>query len=406
VTNDGGTSATWTASADVNWLDVTTSGANGDTLTIEPDPVLAPQLGVDAIFIATVTISGAGIQSDTLRVGYFRSSAAEPAVVRAQLNLSTSVQPAGLAVDPVRPYAYIGLSTNTVRRVNLVTGAIATLLTAAPEAKIARVVVSGDGRYLYASHIGSTGDVLRFDLDVGLQLPSLTRTTICCAQELAWVRSRGVPLLVTGHFEVYNAATGAAQTPVNVPADGFTKFDYLAAMSDGSEIWAIDSISATGSVCSRAASYRVVTQPEDGTGHLAPFRSSAPSIGQSSSCPTISQLASSADSTKLEVIGQNAVGNIAFFEGPRDGSVSEIASQRDYQHLAVAANGLKALSFRDGSAINQDGVEVLDANNALVHTIEQLWMIEGVRFSADDRFVVVLGHAAGVNEDVQILKIP
>lgn len=406
VTNDAGTAATWTATANVPWLDVTASGANGDTLTIVPNALAATQ-GADAIFIATVTIVGSGgIQDDTLRVGYFRSSAAEPTAVQATLNLSTLDQPAGLAIDPIRPYAYVGLSTNTVRRVNLLTGAVFTLFTAAADAKIGRVVVSGDGRYLYASSIGSTGDVLRYDLDFGMSLAALPKMTNCCAQELAWVRSRGVPLLVTGHFEVYNAATGAAQTTVNVPVDGLTKFDYLAGMSDGSEIWAIDNVSATGGACTRAASFRVVTRPEDGTGHLAPLRDSAPLIGQSASCPGISQLASSADGANLEVIGQNAGGNAAFFEGARGGAVSEIASTRHYEHLGVGLDGLKALSYLGANGAFSDGVEVLDANNALVHTFEQLQAMAGVRFSADDRFLVVIGNAQSAAGDLQVLKIP
>ncbi|HEY7642647.1 MAG TPA: hypothetical protein VH814_23130 [Steroidobacteraceae bacterium] len=405
VTNDGGTTATWAAETDVDWLTVTASGVSGDTLTITP-AALAADLDDDTIYVATVTIHGSNLQSESLRVGYFRSSAAEPTAVGAQLDLSTSTQPAGLAIDPIRPYAYVGLSTNTVRRVDLLTGAVTTLLTAAPEAKIGRVVVSGDGRYLYASSIGSTGDVLRYDLDVGVPLASLPKMTNCCAQELAWVRSRGVPLLVTGHFEVYNAVTGASQTPLNVPVDGLTKFDYLAALNDGSEIWFVDKFSATGGACASAASYRVVTRQEDGTGYLAPFRTSAPLIGQSTACPSISELVSSADSANLEVVGQNAVGTVAFFEGPRAGPVTEIAAQRHYQYVAAGSNGLKALSFADLSAINQDGIEVLDTSNAVVHTFEQLWRMEAVRFSADDRFLVVLGLAAGNSDDVQILKIP
>lgn len=405
VTNDGGTAATWTATANVQWLDVTASGANGDTLTITPGAT-ASNLGADAIFIATVTISGNGIQDDTVRVGYFRSSAAEPTSVQAALDLSTSVQPAGLAIDPIRPYAYVGLSTNTVRRVNLLTGAVFTLFTAAADSKIGRVVVSGDGQYLYASSIGSTGDVLRFNLDFGVPTAALPKMTNCCAQELAWVRSRGVPLLVTGHFEVYNADTGAAQTAVNVPVDGLTKFDYLAAMSDGSEIWAIDNVSATGDACTRAASFRVVTRPEDGTGHLAPFRDSAPLIGQSAFCPSISQLASSADGANLEVIGQNAGGTVAFFEGARGGALSEIASTRHYEHLGVGLDGLKALSYLGSNGAFSDGIEVLDANNGLVHTFEQLQSMQGVRFSADDRFLVVIGNSQSAAGDLQVLKIP
>jgi hypothetical protein len=405
VTNDGGTAATWTATANVQWLDVTASGANGDTLTITPGAT-AGTLGADAIFIATVTVSSSdGIQSDTLRVGYFRSSAPEPTAVQAALDLSTSVQPAGLAIDPIRPYAYVGLSTNTVRRVNLLTGTVFTLFTAAADAKIGRVVVSGDGRYLYASSIGSDGDVLRYDLDFGVPLSALSKMTNCCAQELAWVRSRGVPLLVTGHFEVYNAESGVAQTPVNVPVDGLTKFDYLAAMSDGEEIWAVDSVSATGDACTRAASFSVVTRPEDGTGHLAPFRDSAPLIGQSAFCPNISQLASSTDGANLEVIGQNAGGTVAFFEGARGGAVSEIASTRHYEHLGVGLDGLKALSYLGSNGAFSDGIEVLDANNVLVHTFEQLQAMEGVRFSGDDRFLVVIGNSQSAAGDLQVLKI-
>ena len=402
VTNDAGTAATWNASANVIWLDVTTSGTNGDTLVITPN-ALAANLTDDVIQIATVTVSGGGLQSDTVRVGYFRSSAAEPAAVQATLNLSTSVQPAGLAIDPVRPYAYVGLSTNTVRRVNLVTGTVATLFTGPQGAKIGRVVVSGEGRYLYASAIDSTGDVLRFDLDAGLPASSLTKMTNCCAQELVWVRSRGVPLLVTGHFEVYNAVTGAAQTPVAVPVDGATRFNSLSAMNDGSEIWAVDPDAAG---CASAASFRVETRPADGSGYLVPFRDSAPLIDQSTSCPRISRLESSPQSIFVQVVGQNAGGTVAYFRGAPAGPLSEIASQRHYEHLGVASNGLTALSFIGSNGAFSDGVEVLDGNNGLVHTFEQLQSMQGVRFSADDRFLVVLGNSQSAAGDLQVLRIP
>lgn len=404
VTNESGTAATWTATTDVNWLNVTSSGASGDTLTIEPDATLAASLSDDTIYIATVTVSGGGIQTDTLRVGFYRSSAAEPTDVHAPLDLSTSVQPAGLAVDPIRPYVYVGLSTNTVRVVNIVTGAVLPLFTAAADAKIGRIVVSGDGQFLYASSIGSTGDVLRFNLDVGVPLAALPKVANCCAQELVWLRSRGVPLLVTGHFEVYNAATGAAQTPVNVPVDGSTKFDYLAGISDGSELWAIDNVSATGDACSRAASFHVVSRPADGSGYLTPFRS-GPKIGLTTACPSISQLASSSDGANVELIGQNAGGTSAFFEGPRGGAVTQIASQRQYEHLAVGSSGLKALSFV-GTGVFADGIEVLDAANGVVHTFEQLQGMEGLRFSSDERFLLVLGNSQSASGDLHVLKIP
>jgi hypothetical protein len=389
------------ADSELSKLSLLKTGAEAETVS---DATLAASLSDDTIYIATVTVSGGGIQSDTLRVGFYRSSAAEPTDVHAALDLSTSVQPAGLALDPIRPYVYVGLSTNTVRAVNIVTGAVLPLFTAAADAKIGRIAVSGDGQFLYASSIGSTGDVLRFNLDVGVSLAALPKVANCCAQELVWLRSRGVPLLVTGHFEVYNAETGAAQTPVNVPVDGLTKYDYLAGISDGSELWAIDNVSATGDACSRAASFHVVTRPADGSGYLTPFRS-GPKIGLTSSCPSISQLASSSDGANVELIGQNAGGISAFFEGPRGGAVTEISSQRQYEHLAVGSSGLKALSFVAAGAF-ADGVEVLDATNSVVHTFEQLQGMEGVRFSSDDRFLLVLGNSQSASGDLHVLKIP
>jgi hypothetical protein len=236
-----------------------------------------------------------------------------------------------------------------------------------------------------------------------LQAASLPKGTNCCAQELVWTRLRGVPLLVTGHFEVYNAATGAAQTPVSVPVDGATRFNYLSAMKDGSELWAVDPDAVS---CASAASFRIETRPADGSGYLVPFRDVAPVIDQSNFCPSISRLESDADIASVHVIGQNTSGTVAFFKGATDGPLNEIASQRHYEHLAVSTNGLDALSFLGSGGAFSDGVEVLDANNAEVHTFEQLRLIAGVRFSADNRFIVVLGNASGVGGDLLVLKIP
>jgi len=86
--------------------------------------------------------------------------------------------------------------------------------------------------------------------------------------------------------------------------------------------------------------------------------------------------------------------------------VTEISSQRHYEHLAVSSSGLKALSFLGSGGSFADGVEVLDATNGLVHTFEQLQSMAGVSFSADERFLVVIGNASGVGGDLQVLKIP
>ena len=49
---------------------------------------------------------------------------------------------------------------------------------------------------------------------------------------------------------------------------------------------------------------------------------------------------------------------------------------------------------------------MLDASNGLVHTFEQLQAMEGVRFSGDDRFLVVIGNSQSAAGDLQVLKIP
>jgi hypothetical protein len=67
---------------------------------------------------------------------------------------------------------------------------------------------------------------------------------------------------------------------------------------------------------------------------------------------------------------------------------------------------LKALSYLGSNGAFSDGIEVLDANNGLVHTFEQLQAMEGVRFSGDDRFLVVIGNSQSAAGDLQVLKIP
>lgn len=75
-------------------------------------------------------------------------------------------------------------------------------------------------------------------------------------------------------------------------------------------------------------------------------------------------------------------------------------------YLAVSASGPKALSFLGSGGSFADGIEVLDATNSLVHTFEQLQLMAGVRFSADERFLVVIGNASGVGGDLPVIKIP
>jgi hypothetical protein len=401
VTNDAREALTWTASASEDWMTVTPTGGNGDALIISANGNAAA-LAADTVHFATVTVNGGSLSTDSVRVGYYRSSQNEPDEMHYTVDTSTGNPRAELALDPVRPYVYLGLSTPDVTRVHLITGA-RDVLFSTPGARIAGLVVSGDGRTLYATTAALPGDVVRFDLDANTTLAPLPRQTLCCTQDLVWVRNRGVPALITNNLEVFNLTTNQASTIVGVPPQSgidssVIRYWYIAKSRDDAELWNFYETNALG--CSSGQSYRITTRSTTGDAYLTAYRS-PPSIA-GGTCATLTQFATSHDAATWHVLSGHS-----YYFGPAGGPLSPLNPQREYSLLTTGYDDRVALIYyvHTGQAYAHH-LLVLDPIGNVLRDSPRLDRPEAMTFVADGRFLLVEGGYLSATGSLHLFRLP
>jgi hypothetical protein len=190
VTNSRNVSSTWTASSDASWLAVTASGTHGDLLTVQTNGN-ATSLAADTVHIGTVTVTGAGLQNDQLRVGYYRSSQTLPSQLAGGIpGLGGATRPLAVVADPIRPFAYVAFGTDSVFRVNFTTGAVDELMKTTGTIFISPVV-SGDGRFLYVMNATLPGGIHVLDLDTMQPLAPWPRGALCQCESRSEKRHNG-----------------------------------------------------------------------------------------------------------------------------------------------------------------------------------------------------------------------
>lgn len=401
VTNDARAALTWTASTSEAWLTVTPTGSSGDALTVSANGNAAA-LAADTLHFATVTVNGGSVSTDSVRVGYYRSSQNEPDEMHYTVNTSTANPRAQLALDPVRPYVYLGLSTPDVTRVHLITGA-RDVLFSTPGARIAGLVVSGDGRTLYATTAALPGDVVRFDLDTNTTLASLPRQTTCCTQEIVWVRNRGVPALITNKLEVFNLTTNQASAIVDVsPNSGLDSnvipYWYIATARDDAELWNFHATNALG--CSSGQSYRIKTRTTTGDAYLTTSRSPPRIAG--GSCVTLEQFVTSHDATTWHVLSGQS-----YYFGPAGGPLNPLSPQREYSLLETSYNDRVALIYyiHTGQSFAHH-LLVLDPIGNVLRDSQSLHWPEAMTFVADGRFILVEGGYLSATGSLHLFRLP
>lgn len=386
VTNDARAEMSWTASASEPWVSVTPSGANGETLVVSAN-ANASALAPNMIHFATVTVSGGSLSTDSVRVGYYRSAQNEPAEMHYTVDTSTGNPRAELALDPVRPYVYVGASTPDVLRVHLITGATDVLFST-PGARISGLVVSGDGRTLYATTVALPGDVVRFDLDANAPLAPFARQVVCCSQNLVWIRNRGVPALITNKLEVFNLTANRASAIVDTaPKSGIDPLDrlfwYIATPRDGSEFWTFHFTNATG--CSSGQSYRITTRPSTGDAYLTEYRR-PPTIAEGG-CATLEQFATSHNSSTWHVLHGNA-----YYFGSNGAPLNPSNPQREYGLLATSYDDRVALTYYIHTGqLFSDHLLILEPNGTVVRDSPHLNWPDAMTFVADGRYILVEG---------------
>ena len=387
VTNDASVAASWTASADVPWLDVTSGGTNGNSLSVQPNAATAG-LTVDSLYIGTVTVTGAGLQSDKLRVGYYRSSHPTPSSYEVSLRDGTGES---LAVDPIRPYVYVALLNGSehLMRVNIATQAVDTILST-PGTKLRYPVVSGDGHYLYAVNGQTPGGYEVYDLDAGQASATWPRTTLCCGGQAAWVRTRGVPALINANLEVVNAETGVYSPPA-IPTADFASAAFATASGNGKAFYTFGFDTTN---CEPAQRYEITSRPAAGQvfiGNQTTIQATPPRYG---GCVSVDALVPTYDDSARYFVGVAASTYQGLIRLSAAG-LTEVSVGNYGRNLAMTDSGLKLIPTYNAN--NYMVLREFGANDQVVGTDFGNYLPvdePAFAFSNDERFALIVNSSS------------
>jgi hypothetical protein len=201
IRDNFGAATPWTATTSAAWLTATAGTASGE-LVVAADPT---GLAADTVHEATVTIAsdGPGVAPETVRVGLWIGSATPPAIQ------TVSGAFRMVAVDPVRPYAYVHRGGPDIEVYNVFTGAlVATFARVAPA--LGNLEISTDGSHLFATDETNL-QIVPIDLPGGAKgtgwtVPYTPRTIV-------YARTNGRGVVFAGGVRAFDVTTGAVLDP-------------------------------------------------------------------------------------------------------------------------------------------------------------------------------------------------
>ncbi|MET4027780.1 hypothetical protein ABIE59_003323 [Marinobacter sp. MBR-99] len=230
VRDNAGESIPWSATSSQSWLSVTAAGTTDGNLTLNADPT---GLTSDTIHYADVFVTSANPlveNTETVRVGYYVSSADPTA---------TTVGIPGLyiAADPIRPYVYLTDEGTDVSIYNIYTGAFIGSVTAGTELKA--MTISSDGGTLYVID-GFDERIVPVDLitlDIGPKWPA-NRLSLDPSM-LEYTRINGKPVVLTDRYDIFDASSG--EQVAMLPVEYVIGSSVVGASGDGKAIYEIQS---------------------------------------------------------------------------------------------------------------------------------------------------------------------
>lgn len=254
VSDNYGLATPWTAQSDQSWLQVTSSGTAGGTLTLTANPT---GLAADQLYIANVTIKSSDVtivNPEHIRVGLWVASATPAVLPAGTTSFAGAAQINAMVADPIRPYVYAHESNSTsVRVFNLYTETELAPITGLPAATVS-LTVGNDGNTLFA--LGSTGPVIATaNLNTGVAATVLSIPASPDASQpldfIRYVRTNGREFIMDGVGRTFRVTDGSQAGNGNV--------DYFAVTTDGSKLFnesssfTLDYTDAGGGVFSIAA---------------------------------------------------------------------------------------------------------------------------------------------------------
>jgi hypothetical protein len=228
VATNRGTPASWSATSDQAWLDVTAAGTTGVPLVISADPT---GLAAETLYKATVTVTssdpGLSDATETVRVGLWVSALAPDSATT--ITVATAFDE--LVADPLRPYVYVHTGGSVLSRYNVYTGAPDGTLPGFGTT-LGAMAVSSDGSRLFVVDEATPRMIRVADLDSWTSLPALGTPASTSAPRIAYARTNGFPLLLLSSGTVQLPTTGATLKTFSTPNPGAA----IAVSRDGSRL--------------------------------------------------------------------------------------------------------------------------------------------------------------------------
>jgi len=229
VTDTHGRPVAWKASSDQAWLSVKAGGVAGEALVLQASAVgLAP----DAVYYAKVAVypefgSAAG---DEIRVGLW-VGAATPASMSSLAKTAVA-----LVTDPIRPYVYVHDGGTDLEVYNVYSGSLVKTI-GSVAARLGSLAISSDGSRLFALDATNFA-IVPIDLDTAKVGTAWPLTTAINAP-LAYARTHGQGLVISGNGSLYDAETGSRFAATF--SGGYYGSMLVATSASGNRLCALDS---------------------------------------------------------------------------------------------------------------------------------------------------------------------
>ncbi|MFC4309173.1 hypothetical protein ACFPN2_08785 [Steroidobacter flavus] len=198
----GRTNVPWQASSDRNWLNVSSSGVTGQSITLTANP---SGLATDQTHFATVTVTSTDPlveNQETIRVGLRLNSTAPSSLGRA-------VNAQYLVASPVEPLVFINNRGSTITAYDVYTGATVRTFTG-NVTEASTMVINGDGRRLYV-YDRPNSRVSELDAVTGALIRHYSWTNgswIPTGDLMTFFRPSGRSILITPDGVMFDVDTG------------------------------------------------------------------------------------------------------------------------------------------------------------------------------------------------------
>jgi hypothetical protein len=201
VHSNRGAVVNWSAASDQAWLAATASGTTTGDLVLTANPT---GLAADTVHYATVAITSdepTVTSTETVRVGLWVGSTTPGATTTIASSFWKVV------ADPIRPYAYVHSGGTGITVYNVYTGTVVATIPSVA-AQLSDMAVARDGSRLFA--VDATNFVI-----VPVDLPAFSIGTgwaigASVPAYLAYARSNGAGLLLSGNGRIFDATNGSA----------------------------------------------------------------------------------------------------------------------------------------------------------------------------------------------------